>query len=585
MRPEDLTAAQRADIRDAFDDHRTFARECLSIRDRAGSVVPLELSPGQVKISNAIQRQQMAGKPVRLVVLKTRRSFFTAGVCSEIFRQVAFFPGRRATIIADRYRPAGLEAFDYLMQYQISYRPLTRHGARMKMPPLFKPTAPRSPVSEGSTLQMIWGDEQGSAVDVLSAEMGDVGRGGGRHWLLLDELAFWRAAGLTLTACLNMVPYLAETGVIAQSTANGIGGEFYDLVQLARDPANSSGWEFVFFGWLEHPPYRMAVEDPVAFQDSLDREERNLVAQHGATLEQLRWRRHTIQTECRGQVDQFHQEFPTTPEEAFLTSGRPVFNHADLARHPITEGLTGELELIEDPPAKRLIFTPKEHGALTVWRKPEPGHMYVCGADPSKGVDVSFAKRGEDPDYSVGFVADRDTGEQVALLRERIRPVRFSEYLAFLGRWYNWAYLTPESNDAGFIDALVRTGYPIEMIYSRQRDPTDRRPSRIDEIGFETTGLTREWLVSAAEDAIRTLSVTIKSAVVMAECRTFIIKATGKKEHQDGRHDDCVFAYALTEMGRRTAPRKPLADPSAPRRRLAVGEWGSKVNRRVEDDD
>src|SRR5580698_7356575 len=49
-----------------------------------------------------------------------------------------------------------------------------------------------------------------------------------------------------------------------------------------------------------------------------------------------------------------------------------------------------------------------------------------------------------------------------------IRPGAFADYLARLGRWYNWAYLVPESNDAGFIDAMVRTGYPLQQIYSRQ---------------------------------------------------------------------------------------------------------------------
>ena len=113
----------------------------------------------------------------------------------------------------------------------------------------------------------------------------------------------------------------------------------------------------------------------------------------------------------------------------------------------------------------------------------------------------------------MGFIADADTGDQVALRRARIRPVAFAEYFALVCRWYNWAFMVPEANDAGFIDAILRTGYPLECIYQRQRDPTDRRSSRIEEIGFETTNLTRDWLIAAAEDAVRNQTISIVSTL------------------------------------------------------------------------
>lgn len=547
MKPEELSPAQLSDLANDFQDHEIFTRESLSIRDLGGSVVPLHLSPGQLKLNETIRRQRKRGKPVRIVVLKTRRSFFTAGSCAEMFHDVPFFPGRRGLVIADKFKPAALEAFDYLLQYQRRYKPFTRHGAGLKLPRLVKDTQQ----------EIRW--DNGSGIEVLSAEGGEI-RGGGRHWTLLDELAFWRNAQKTLTGVLNMVPYLPETAVIAQSTANGIGGEFYDLCQLAQDPANPSGWEFLFFGWLEHPVYSMAFDQPalkVQLQRTLSPEEKVLQSMHGATLEQLNWRRKTISTECRGDINTFHQEYPTTAEEAFLASGRPVFDHQALMRHPVSPGEAGELQVIEEgPEQRRLVFIPGDRGALTLFARPQTGRRYVCGADPSRGVDVSVAKRGSDPDYSVGFVIDADTGVQAALLRARIRPVAFAEYLSLVCRWFNWAYLVPEANDAGFIDALLRTGYPLEWIYQRQRDPTDRRPGRIEEVGFETTSLTRDWLVGAAEDAIRNMAISIRSQVVVNECIRFVVKPNGKKEHQDGAHDDTVLALGLTEIGRRTMPKR-----------------------------
>jgi hypothetical protein len=72
---------------------------------------------------------------------------------------------------------------------------------------------------------------------------------------LLDEVAFRRNPGVTLTGVLNIVPYRPETMAIIQSTGNGIGGEFYELCMRAQDPSNESGWKFLFFSWLEHPVY------------------------------------------------------------------------------------------------------------------------------------------------------------------------------------------------------------------------------------------------------------------------------------------------------------------------------------------
>jgi hypothetical protein len=572
MRPEDLTPPQQAELLHAFQDHPRFCRESLQIRDLGGSRIPMVLSPGQLKLHAAKLKQQKAGQPIRIIALKPRRAWFTAGVCAEMFHEVPFFPGRKGLIIADNFDPAALEAFDYMVQFQTGYKPFGMHGCKIKLPRLVKDTEQ----------ELRWDNDSG--IDVMSAQGGDVGRGGGRHFLLGDEVAFWRSAEKTLTAVLNMVPKLPGTMVVLQSTANGVGGEFYELCQKAMDPAIDSGWQFLFFSWLEHPPYRIGFDSPDAkakFQSSLDREEQELVAMNAATPEQLAWRRLTIATECRGKVELFHQEYPTTADEAFLSSGRQALTTSTLVRMPVwVNPLVGELQEIEEYPKKKLKFVPRDFGALVIGKKPEPSRSYVLGADPSKGIDVSEAGRGTDPDWSVGIVIDLETGEQVAMLRERLRPVPFAEYLVSVAKLFNYAFLVPEANDAGFIDAIIRTGYPLERIYNKRRDPTDRRSTQPQEIGFETTGTTRPWLISALDDALREMAIIIRSPIVQQEIRTFVIKPNGKQEHQTGCHDDCVMAAALACIGMRFAPRKmkrAMVDQ--------VKAYGSYGKRRVEDDD
>lgn len=563
-----LTPGQQRDLLRGFADHERFCRESLRLRDRSGSLLPLTSWPSQIKLTAAIRKQQKRGHPVRIIVLKTRRSGFTVGSCSHVFKEIAPLVGRKGFVIADKYRPAALEAFDYLKSFANNYQPF---GGLITIPPLH--------ISD-SDMQFTRGDDL--VLEVYSADRGEI-RGGGRHWALFDEVAFWRAPELTLRSAVNMIPSLAETGIIIQSTANGVGGEFYERCKRAQDPALKEGWEFLFFGWLEDlnnsKPFE-SREDMVRLQASLDAEEYELHTRHHANLEQLNWRRWKIGEAFAGRVDDFHQEYPTTPEEAFLTSGRPALDHKALARMPVSAGTSGELQVIEEFPRRKIRFIAREHGAITMWRNPQVGHLYIAGADPSKGVDVSEAQRGSDPDWAVGFVIDQGVGDQVAMLRARLRPAAFAEYLALLCEVFNWAFLVPEANDAGFIDALLRTNYPIGRVYNRRRDPGDLRSGQPGEIGFETTNVTRPWLISALDDAIREMAITIRSPIALQECRTFVIKPNGKAEHQQGCHDDTVIAAALAAIGLRYAPKKNMVAPGQP---LIATTYGKP--KRIDDDD
>lgn len=572
MSPAELSPQQREAIVRSFGDHEAFCLRSLRLRERDGSKVPLTFWPSQRKLTEVVRRQQKRGQPVRVLILKTRRSGFTVGSCSHVFRECALLEGRRGVVIADKYDPAALEAFGYFKSFFGNYQPFGEPGASLQLRDYSTSDADMKIRGKG-------GEDDTSIIDVYSADRGEI-RGGGRHWALFDEVAFWRDAQTTLRAAMSMIPPLPDTGIFIQSTANGVGGEFYERCQQAQNPALANGFEFLFFGWLEDVNNRMAVapDEAVKLQRSLDREEQHLHAMLGATIEQLAWRRWKILNDFGGKVDDFHQEYPTTPQEAFLTTGRPRLDHAALARMPISAGTPGELELVEVYPRKRIQFLARDHGPLTIWQQPEPGETYVIGADPAKGIDVSEAKRGQDPDYAVAFVANRRTGVQVALLRERLRPAAFADYLSLLCKLYNNAFLVPEANDAGFIDALMRTQYPLELIYARGRMPDDLRPPAPGQIGYETNTVSRPQLISAVDEAIREMSITIRSPIVVQECRTFVVKPDGKAEHQTGCHDDTVFAAALAVIGLRVAPSQRFASEGNPSGVRRYGQAGRRGN-------
>ena len=52
---------------------------------------------------------------------------------------------------------------------------------------------------------------------------------------------------------------------------------------------------------------------------------KEIMEEHDLTIYQMNWRRHTLMNKCGGDEDKFKQEYPLTPDEAFITSGKRVF--------------------------------------------------------------------------------------------------------------------------------------------------------------------------------------------------------------------------------------------------------------------
>lgn len=106
--------------------------------------------------------------------------------------------------------------------------------------------------------------------------------------------------------------------IIIESTANG----YDDFKQMWDDAvAGKSEFEAVFCAWWEQDEYRKKYN---GFE--LTTEERELKALYNLDNEQLAWRRWCIQNNCRGDINQFKQEYPSCPDEAFLASGNCVFD-------------------------------------------------------------------------------------------------------------------------------------------------------------------------------------------------------------------------------------------------------------------
>jgi hypothetical protein len=508
-----------------FEDHLAFCRETCTIRDKRGISVAFEQQPAQRKLDALIQECKRKNKPIRILALKARQVMVSSGTAGEFFHTVGFVPGQKALVVSHDDDSAR-NIFGYYEQLDESYRQF--RGLVRKLD--------RVRGNKGRLIEY----EGGGYIQVETANNLAGGRSFSLRFLHLSEFAFWRDAKILMLALMQSVPDDPDTAVIIESTANGKGGEFYRLWQLASDPTSASDWIAFFFAWWEHPEYTRPPIDPAAFQATLTSEEQQLRDRYNLSLGQLNWRRWAILNKCGGDAELFKQEYPSCDSEAFIASGRPRFDPKVLAKMPVMhDAAVGDLEEVELGPRKVLRFFPKDRGAMVVYKLPQAGHRYVIGVDVAEGIDAA-EKGTADPDYSVATVLDRLNGDQVAKVRGRIEPGPFADYVDALARFYNWAFICPEANGPGiaFLEQLLRAGYPPALIYHRRPSPEEQFAQQdstlISKLGWKTSTTSRVLLISRHDQNLREFGVWIRDPVTLSEHETFVIKANGKAQHQEG---------------------------------------------------
>jgi hypothetical protein len=229
------------------------------------------------------------------------------------------------------------------------------------------------------------------------------------------------------------------------------------------------------------------------------------------------------------------QEYPSTPEEAFISSGRPVFNPEQLN------------ELILDAPEPLYRMAVEEShagmnmvkhalGELHVYRDHDPGETYCIGADVGMGV--------RDGDWSVAQVLDSEK-RLVSTWRGQVHPDFFAQILSTLGLYYNTALIAPESNNHGILTCVrlyKDLAYPnvfSDVVEGQQEDRDTIN------VGFRTTVKTRPLVIDRLRGAMREKDITVADKTTLREMLTFVVNEAGKMEAEKGTHDDCVMALAI----------------------------------------
>ncbi len=531
---------------DRFNDDAEFCRDSLCVLDKHGQLVAMEQNQAQKVLSKKIKEIRAKGNPVRLVILKSRRAGFSTGVAARLFRETPFRSGQKTVVVAQDAKAVKESLFPMYDRFQQYYRPFgaTDDFGGIALPELI------SDRQDG----IEW--ENQSSILIQTAKNLEGSRSFGFRRIHLSEFAFYPNAKKLMTALMQTVPDDPDTFVVVESTANGMGGPFYELWMEASAQKKKSIWEPLFFPfWMDPDCWRALDVPPDRFQQSMTDAEHRLMQLYSLHLEVINWRRWAIANKCGGDDGIFDQEYPHNPRVAFLLTGRPRFTIANIEKQTEVAGTVGELDQEQVGTRVELIFRPRPQGALTIWKKPSRLRQYIIGADTSGGIDINEGEGTPDPDFSVGQVFEREMREQVAMLRERIAPAAFGDYLFDLGKWYNWAFIVPEVNAEGLstVDRLEILGYPPERIYKRRRtDETGNPVTNL--VGWKTTAITRPQLISHLDRAINEGDIIIYDETTLQELRTFVYKPNGKPEAAKDCHDDCVFAAALAVVGLIEAP-------------------------------
>lgn len=461
----------------------------------------------------------------KIAILKSRQLGMTTLISLYFLDQVIFRPNSEALQIAHTLKDAS-EIFNRKIVYAIKNLPQT-----------VKDILDISQ-AKASRQQFSYPDGSVSAIGVSnSARSGTFSVG--VHISELGKLAklYQGRAEEIVTGTLPAIPVGGQA--IIESTAEGASGLFYEIfidgwkIRDTVTPALSKAhFKCVFYNWTwDTDEIEAAASDGVITVDQMEECEidwkayqlENELDDKQINFYYLKW------INANKDVDKLHQEYPTHPMEAFLSSGSPYFNSRKVA------------EFLDrcDSNYKRYSyingeFTEDDRGDLIIYEQPRAGKNYVVGGDVAEGL--------LNGDYSVAVVVGFDKNIK-ALYKGHCEPDEYEEMVRALGRKYNTALLAVEFNkDGNWVNTALRNNeYPNIYIRTVVDDITKEITKSY---GWLTNKKNRDFMLGEAKKWFNSATV-INCKPLLEEMLTFVRDKRGKPQAATGKHDDVVISVCI----------------------------------------
>jgi len=539
---EDANISISEYLLDNISDFRKFCPSFIKIQTKLGGLDWFELNGVQRLMEDVVSDIKAQGRLVRVVVLKSRRKGITTWVSGRYFHKTISSRNRHAMIIT--HEP---EATDFVFKM---HKRFYEH-----LPGFLRPTE-----RYNNRKMLEFNNESGtgldSAIRVGTAGKEDLGSSQLIHYLHMSELSKWprHLATNLILSVLQCVPATMDSEIFIESTAKGVGGEFYDRYWGSRylysfklkdgipvmtesineDASEDNEFSSVFIPWFVFNEYEREPRPNFKRTDEEVALARLMDAPPDLINRKLAWRRFALETQCGGNKNLFKQEYPATDFESFLSSDDNIFN-------------VEQLRLLAEqskPPAIRYdlqtsigVWTASAKGVLKVWEEPKPGSQYVVGGDVAEGLHTG--------NFSCLDVVDAITKKQVAQYHAKMPPDMLGIIAAWLGTRYNNAVVAVERNNHGIttIDKMVDLGY--RNIYAETIvAPPIRTRKRY---GWLTTKSSKPRIIDNLNTLMRDNPTVLACKETMEEMMFFKQFEDGSMGAEVRRSDDRVMSMAIAQ--------------------------------------
>lgn len=385
--------------------------------------------------------------------------------------------------------------------------------------------------------------DNGSRI-VLKVANEKLGRSFTCEFILCSEYAFFSDVAQT-KGLLGLEQALAknpDSKLIIESTANSF-NHFRQLFENAQK--GNSKYKAFFFNWFENKDlfkteYQIAEAWYKADNHGCRLQEKDLdkyelgLYKKGCLLKQLCWRRYKLLDLT---LDEFYQEYPSSPSEAFISTSKSVFDiHKIILRLDNLEPPLSKDEVDIEIPELLKPYLAKDKG-LFLYHLPKANKRYYGGVDTASG-------SGADSSTISIF---NDEGEQVATFCRNDIPIyKFAGVVNALGRWYGYAFLVVERNSYGLpLLERLRKEYSYLNLYKQKI--FDQYGKKKMQLGWTTSSVTKAILVSDFKEQFEENMILLNDRETLEQMQIFEERDNGSTGNKKGLnfHDDMVVASAL----------------------------------------
>lgn len=471
-----------------------------SIVDGDGLLIPFR--------DNEAQANFRATRAARNIILKSRQLGFTTQACVEMLDACIWNRNYNAVIIAH-----DLESLQRIFhKIEVAWDNLD---------PAIKAWLGIECTTRNKS-QMEWNN--GSRIAVSLSTRSDT-----VNWLHISEFGkicakYPLKAIEIITGAIPSVPLTGR--ITIESTAEGEYGSFYEMFWEAYergcDPRSAQEYKSFFFPWTGDAKLTSQADIP------LTRALEDYQKLHDLTRGQTTWyalQKATLKT-------RMPQEYPTTPHEAFISSGAKVFD-PDVIEYKIKEiGLRI---------AKGDWDEPRLSGDWIYYHHYVPSHRYGMGVDVGSGGGL---------DHSAIVIIDftLKTPKIVARYKNNRITAESLPYEILAGaNLYGNPIVAVERNNMGHTTLTVlRDIYPniyTEVVKDTMSDKMTER------LGFLTTRASKPRIIFNLKDAVNEGNLDIPDVGILREARAFdhsdMQVVNPKTDDETSRHFDVLMATAI----------------------------------------